>query len=80
MKFSLLSLISSSGSVALDDLTGLLEAETKKALHELKNDGLIIEKDDKILLSELAKDSHDIESEHKLREQFLEYLKQHTSK
>lgn len=68
MKHSLLSIIKSCDSITLDDLTGLLEAETKKALHELKNDGLIIEENDKISLSESTKSSYDIESEHKLRE------------
>lgn len=79
MKHNLLSILKSSGPIALDDLTGLLEAETKKALHELEQDGLIVKENDKLQLATKVQESYD-ENEHTAREQFLEYLKHHVAK
>lgn len=80
MKFNLLKILESSGSITLDDLTGLLEAETKRALDELEHDGLIVQNDSKLELKSSIKDVIDIDSEEKERREFIEFLKRHAAK
>lgn len=79
MKHSLLSILKSSGPIKLDDLTGLLEAEIAKSLHELEADGLLVKDGANIKLTDEAIESFD-ENEHNARTQFLEYLKHHVAK
>lgn len=75
MKHFIFDLLKSQGPIALDDLTGLLESETKKALQELKDGGIIQENDKQISLTADAEHHHD-----DAREKFLEFLKHHIAK